>query len=370
MRRIVGIALLCLAIIIMASCSPIRSNSELACDSSISRYEVIGFLPYWVQGYQPKYDYLSHIAWFAVDVGQDGIVNNAYGWPPAKLVDEAHSHNVKVILTATCFAPDIIDSVLAYHQEELTHNLLGLVENGRGDGIVIDFEGIRTVNTYTGEYNDALLVEFMQNLNYEFKQENSDYYISMCVGAEDWNSVFDCSNLSSSLDSFFIMAYDYHWETSAVAGAVSPLRGNSMNVMSTLDYYLSQSNSEKFVLGLPLYGLQWHTHSGDRGSQTILYADNQVLTKTVMIDEAVRNARKYGYLWDEETETPWYRYEENGQWYQGWFDDVCSLRLKYRLALHNELRGIGFWALGYEGDYTEVYAAWCEEASGWAGIYD
>ena len=370
MGRIVATALLCLAIGVMASCFPSESSPESPCDSSISRYEVIGFLPYWLQGYRPEYDYLSHIAWFAVDVGSDGIIDNPHGWPPANLVDEAHSHDVKMILTAACFDPDAIDSVLAYHQDEVAHSLLLLVENGSGDGIVIDFEGIRTVNIYTGEYNDALLVEFMQNLNGTFKQANSDHYISICLGAVDRNNVFDCSSLSPSVDSFFIMAYDYHWQTSTVAGAVSPLRRNSTNVMSTLDHYLSQANPDKFVLGLPLYGFEWRTNSGDRGSQTILYADDQVLTKTVMIDEAVRNARKYGYLWDEETETPWYRYEENGQWHQGWFDDVCSLRLKYRLALHNELRGIGFWALGYEGDYTEVYAAWCEEASGWAGIHD
>ncbi len=57
---------------------------------------------------------------------------------------------------------------------------------------------------------------------------------------------------------------------------------------------------------------------------------------------------------------PWYRFAKNSQWYQGWYDDSLSLALKYDLALNENLGGIGFWALGYDGGHGEI----------WGGVAD
>jgi spore germination protein YaaH len=250
-------------------------------------YEVVGFLPYWIKGYQPKYEYLTHIAWFAVEVNADGTLSNPYGWPPTELINEAHNQGVEVILTVKSFDKDIIDSVLAYYSIKVSNNLLILLKNGNGDGIVIDFEGIRAINTYTGQKNDALLVQFIQILSNTLKKANPSYYVSIALPPVDWTHVFDCSNLAPYVDSFFIMAYDYHWQTSPIAGAVSPLEGNTYNVTKTVNDYILLTNSKEFILGLPLYGYDWWTESGDKGSKTILYAGNELLTKTVTINNAV-----------------------------------------------------------------------------------
>ena len=66
------------------------------------------------------------------------------------------------------------------------------------------------------------------------------------------------------------------------------------------------------------------------------------------------NALSYGKLWDESSQTPWYRYQ-NPNWYQGWYDDSLSLSLKYDFAIENDLLGVGIGAMGYDGNNPELW---------------
>ncbi len=63
----------------------------------------------------------------------------------------------------------------------------------------------------------------------------------------------------------------------------------------------------------------------------------------------------YGILWDDQSQTPWYRYFETSEWHHVWFDTDTSLGLKYNLAETNALQGVGIWALGYDGAYSELW---------------
>jgi hypothetical protein len=44
-------------------------------------------------------------------------------------------------------------------------------------------------------------------------------------------------------------------------------------------------------------------------------------------------------------------------WRQLWYDDVDSVLAKVGLARRKGLRGVGIWALGYDGDQHELWAA-------------
>ena len=45
-------------------------------------------------------------------------------------------------------------------------------------------------------------------------------------------------------------------------------------------------------------------------------------------------------------------FEEEGEVHQIYFEDQKSMDIKVKLALDNKLKGIGFWALGYDGEDT------------------
>jgi len=66
---------------------------------------VFGYHPYWngTSWENYVYDILSHVAWFGLEMNNSGGITNAHGWPIGGLVDLAHSHGVKVIVTVTNF---------------------------------------------------------------------------------------------------------------------------------------------------------------------------------------------------------------------------------------------------------------------------
>ena len=102
------------------------------------------------------------------------------------------------------------------------------------------------------------------------------------------------------------------------------------------------------ILGCPYYGFEWSAASESSGSPTLDYGSAKFYS------EMEGNALSYGKLWDESSQTPWYRYQ-NPNWYQGWYDDSLSLSLKYDFAIENNLLGVGMWAMGYDGNNPELW---------------
>ncbi len=318
---------------------------------TILRREVFGYLPYWRCNWYPSlnYDLLSVIAYFGVELGPTGNIINYHGWPVTGLIDLAHAHGVKVVLVAICFGSDAIHSIIrnpTYTQNAI-HNLLEQVELGNVDGINIDFE-----LPYSSD--STYFTDFMHALADTFHAHNPDYYVVLDVTAVNWLNRFQVAELAQICDAIFIMAYDYYWAGSQYAGPVAPLTGSTYygdyNVTNTVNYYLTYVPANKLLLGVPYYGYDWPVVDSSPRARTT----GQGTAKTfAQIMEELDN---YGRLWDTESQTPWYRYYSSG-WHQCWYDDDTSLGLKYELVEAKTLRGIGIWALSYDGYYTQLWDA-------------
>ena len=59
--------------------------------------------------------------------------------------------------------------------------------------------------------------------------------------------------------------------------------------------------------------------------------------------------------WDETALAPRAIYTEKGQIFQIYFDNETSLGLKYDLVNQSGIAGIGIWALGYDGEYPNLW---------------
>jgi len=315
--------------------------------------EIFGYLPFWRFSDFPtlNYDLLTTIAYFGAEADQFGNLVNLRDWPAAALIDKAHSEGVRVVLTAILFNPDELRSLLTnpVHRTTLITNLLTQVQVANADGVNIDFEGVPS-----GLRNEVLA--FMTEISETFHASLPGSFVTIFTPAVDWNNVFDYFALAQVTDGLVMQGYDYHWSTAPTAGPVAPLSGNRWgfpNVGWTVDDYLGKtlSNSAKLMLGVPFYGFDWPTVDDSFESSTLDRA------RTILFSEAPSNAAQYGRLWDEESQTPWFKYQENGQWHQGWYDDSLGLSKKFDLVNETNLKGISIWALGFDGQRQELQGA-------------
>lgn len=334
------------------SIEPLQPAIDLIPKQAPLEKEVFGYLPYWrYDGYSKlNYDLLSTIAYFGVEVDGSGEIIEAHDWPAGGLIDFAHSKGVRVVLTVILFNSSEITKLLssAENRANLINNLLSTVQSANADGVSIDFEGI---NSDANQKDD--LTAFMTELSAAFHDAIPGSFVTIFTPAVDWRKVFDYDALAQVSDGLIIQGYDYHWSNAPTAGPVAPLTGDrwgNYNVTSSLDDYLNKTgnNAEKLILSVPFYGLEFVTEDDQLESKTV------GSSKSIFYNMAYSNARAYGYLWDAESQTPWYKYQYNESWHQGWYDDASSLGLKFDLVNSKNLQGTAIWALSYDGQRQEL----------------
>ncbi len=316
---------------------------------------VYGYYPYWMGSIYNdlQYDLLSHIAYFSVELYGDGTLGSIPNLSTLQnLRNTAHAQGVKVVITATQFDNATIETLLLSpaSRTAAVNNLLNFALTHTLDGVSIDFE-------FPSSSVKNHLVLFMAELTDSFHANIAASHVSIATPAVDWSGAFDYDQIALHSDGLFIMAYNYYWSGSSYAGPVSPLPSSSLwgtySVMWTINDYIQYGiYTEKFILGCPYYGLRWPTQDDNLHSQT--RGTGSALSYT----RAADSAAIYIKYWEDTSKTVWYRnYISGDGWYQCWFDDSLSLRLKYAAVIDSNFGGAGIWALGYDGTKTELWGA-------------
>ena len=324
--------------------SEIKINPNRSFKSEL-KSAVFGYLPDWEYTAAPanlQYDLLSHIAAFDFLVSADGDISYPSFWPWVNVINEAHENGVKMIMTIVNFDADGIHTILnsATIQESFFANVKSIIEEFDLQGVNIDFEGI-----YEADRGN-ILNAFMENLTIFLHRELPGSEVSFAGPAVNWGG-WDLAGLASACDYIFIMGYNYYGSWSSTSGAVAPLTGGSINITNTVEAQYSEvtnNNPEKLILGVPYYGNLWETRNSSAYTSVIEYISHP------RYRTAVVEAETYGWVWDYRSKTSWYTYQQNSKYYQVWMDNDQSLGLKYDLAESKSFKGVGMWALGYDGD--------------------
>ncbi|MFQ6677078.1 MAG: glycosyl hydrolase family 18 protein [Fidelibacterota bacterium] len=310
-------------------------------------HEVFGYHPYWMGTSWTNYNFnlISTIAYFSAEITATGGISNDHGWPPTSLINTAHAAGTDVVLTATLFSNSDLTTLLSSssHRQNLINNLVNTVSSGNGDGVNIDFEVMPA-----SQKNN--MVQFITDLKNAFNNAIPGSQVTLAMPAVDWSSAWDYNALAEISDGLFIMGYDYHYSGSSTSGPNAPLTGSGYTITWTVNDYLSKTNNQadKLILGCPYFGFEWPTSSGSAGASTTGTGTAKLYS------EMESNALSFGKLWHSESQTPWYKYQ-NPDWFQGWYDDSLSLSLKYDFALNHNLKGVGIWAMGYDGSDPELW---------------
>jgi hypothetical protein len=204
------------------------------------------------------------------------------------------------------------------------------------DGVNLDLEGI-------GGQDRGAFAGFAVAVANALHAANPRWQVTVDTyanSASDTAGYFDVARIAPAVDALFVMAYNMQGDNPS---AVAPLRGAPSNDSAAVAAYAATAGPSKVILGMPFYGVDWPTASGDHA------APASGPSKPVTYAELA--AAGHPRYWDPVTASPWTSWQEPaGQWHLAYYEDPQSIAMKAELADAAHLRGVGIWALGMDGN--------------------
>lgn len=330
--------------------SPLSNNSDR--NKQESSLKTVGFLPTWMIGKTRFYSgELDELIFSGIEVDKTG--NLIWDYQSKKIDNEdflKQKENItktggKNILGIKLFKDDELNKLLG--DEKALNNLINQVREQvvekKFDGVNVDFE-------YQGDPTAILNQSFLSFLEKLRKVEVGKISVDVFVNTINKGGTEQISNLIKKVDELIVMAYDFHRPGVDFAGAVAPIEA-PMGERSILEVVTNITNigldRNKIVLAFPFYGYEWKTETEEFGSQIKrgwYQMSSWDRTKKLIEEKGLE------VNWDETSMTPWLVFEEENEIHQIYYENKKSMDIKVKLAKDNGFRGVGFWALGYEGE--------------------
>ncbi|MCL5003876.1 MAG: glycosyl hydrolase family 18 protein [Patescibacteria group bacterium] len=336
------------------------------------QYEVFGYLPWWSFD-KIQYlhlDLLSTIAYFGLEIDpqKGGFLQNWAYWdfwnsPELKdLIDRSRKSGTNVVLTIKLFDNDPIETFLrcsACRQKTVSETVAQIREKGV-QGVNVDFE-------YYGSPDNETTIrfaQFMRDLADAVHKEIKGSTVSMAVYATSAREerIHDIAVVGQFIDYVVIMGYDFFRPASTNAGPISPLTGvekYGFDLETSVKDFLAKIPAEKIVLGVPYYGYDWPVESNSPNAKVLPYDDQNGTVGLAYYANVAENP-KIGINnsgWDSIAQVPFYSYFNNDTkvWHEVYYENAASLSLKYDFIKSMKIRGVGIWALGFDGDRNELW---------------
>lgn len=324
--------------------------------------EVFGWHPYWMESSWERYPFelLSTLAYFSYGVDPSTGLNQndetIQAWKTTAMIDSALVKNTRVLLTVSLHGKQNQKNFL--NNPMLWNNLFSEVGKllllRNANGVDINFEDVpysrsREFVTFVSDFKQSLETLFQNN-------NRSKPFISLTLPAVKDRENYQIRALSPLVDLFVIMGYDYN--SVDLPEAVAPLQAESgLSLNNTMDYYFNQNIPvEKTILALPYYGILWNIVPKPGGKDTYQASVERKLTYSEIQNMFLDKNFKASLELDPVSMSQIYRiaFEDNSL-KEIHFDDKFTLSKKYDLALQQNLKGVGIWALGYDGNRTELW---------------
>lgn len=355
---------------------------------------VYGFLPYWNINKVTIQPELTHLSYFALEVGVDGqiVVESKPGESEPgyrqlnsdqffALIDD---NNMQLELVLSQFDSKKIEQLLSDKEVWLT-----LLEQIDSLLLAYPFTGINLDFEYQGEVNEILrqqFTNFVISIHNHLAQHQEKINLSVDVYASAGDSekklIWDIPALEPYLDYVVVMAYDFHRQSSTQAGPGAPLFGGedlwNSDINSLMKGFFDQVPKQKILLGIPFYGYAWQTDSLEPSANTYPGTGFTVSYKEVLnlkqLTGIWENCENLKIFWQEDALSPFASLscgsgdKENQEQtdtenkeaeektnYLVYFEDEKSLQYKIDFANQLEIAGIAIWALGYEGETRDLW---------------
>ncbi len=326
-------------------------------ESTKENYHVVGFLPYWnLKNWQVTTKSLDEVIFFSFDadnrgnLSQSNISSQLLDQKILELRNSLHKNRKKLGFSVSLFNDADINLLLSNQKsiDNLIANIQEKIAEYQFDSVNIDFEYAKDPTAILQEN----FIKFTRQLKKSVNVTISVDFYSNTIIHGDTEAL---KQLSNNIDYLIIMAYDFHRPGSFKAGPVAPLRAENgeKNILETLQIAFEKFPRQKLILAVPLYGYEWYTQSEDFASLTL---DKPTAIATYKrVKQLLNENPEVKSFWDRLSLTPWLVYNEGGFTKQIYFENQDSIGLKIDLVTQSKIGGIGFWALGYEGEHQEIW---------------
>lgn len=229
------------------------------------------------------------------------------------------------------FSTEVLSVILASEelQERLIGNILSELTGKNYYGVNMDIEYIAPDDR---ERYNAFLERLTERLHNEGFVVMSA--LAPKISADQPGVLYEAHDYAEQgriVDYVIIMTYEWGY-TYGPPLAVSPIN----EVRRVLDYAVTEIPPEKILMGMPNYGYDW-TLPFMRGTPA----------QSVSFTQAVDLALRYGVeiQFDEQAQTPYFYYTDNGTQHIVWFDDPRSIDAKLQLIDDYRLAGASWWTV-------------------------
>jgi spore germination protein YaaH len=240
---------------------------------------------------------------------------------------------IEVMPRYDCQRPDVLHFMLndSKMRSATISRLLAIVRDQNYAGINLDFEAGYATD------RDAY-TNFVRELARRLHRNGAKLSLEVSAkypGFETTRSAFyDWPNLGAFADYVFVMNWGWHWITST-PGAPDDLS----RFTRVVDYAASMPNKSRYIIGMPMFGIDWPNGGGAANRGTPLEFSDVVgqlarLGVTPVWDP-VQGGLHYGYR------------EANGTYHDVWYTNASTLSIRMQIAKARGL-GIGLWRLGRE----------------------
>ena len=213
-------------------------------------------------------------------------------------------------------------------QQALIQSVLSVIRERGYDGVDIDFE-------YVFADDAPAYVAFVQKLT---EALNAEGYITVVALAPKTSigqpgllyEGHDYAGLGNAANAALLMTYEWGY-TYGPPMAVAPIR----NVQAVIDFAVTQIPAGKLFLGIPNYGYDW----------SLPFVAGESKARSISNVSAVEIARRTGSIirYDNEAQSPFFTYNEDGVDHEVWFEDANSIAAKLRLPAAYGMLGASYW---------------------------
>jgi spore germination protein len=325
------------------------SEEELKQESEIEEpVELSAWIAYWdfygaLNSYKAnsaRFNSLSPTWYYLQADGSLGLKNTARN---NELINLCKTNSTKLYPTISNSSADSLSTVLNDMSLLNTHinNIVNEVNTNNYDGIDIDYETIKSTDK-------AAFSGFVRLLSEKLHLNNKKLTIAI-LWKNDLDSIIDqfsdsraaqdWEEIGKYVDEFRIMGYEYTHSYS-YAGPIAPTDW----LEGILEYAVKKVDSEKIVLGLPLYAYEWS--EGAKGAKALVWNDVNNIKNNNQL--SITNNQMNGNYFEKEL-----KYKAGDVTKIIWYQDSEVTERRIELAKEYGVTRFVFWRLG--GEDTKIW---------------